>query len=242
MAAAPLPHRALVVEDDPAIRELLRLHLGLAGYEVEETGDGRHALERARAQPYDLLVLDVMLPGLDGVSLCRAVRADGPNVDTPTLMLTARDTESDKVVGLESGADDYLTKPFGVRELVARIGAIARRHQRARESQRPDRSRVSFADRQITLDLERREVVVRGEPVELTRQEFDLLYQLASRPGVVFSRAALLQQVWSDDTYVTDRTVDTVISRLRRKIEQDPHDPELILTAWGVGYKFAAPE
>jgi len=236
---AGLPsQRVLLVEDDPAIRELLRFHLGLAGYEVEEVGDGRLALLRARTERFDLLVLDVMLPGLDGVSLCPAVRAEGPNVATPTLMLTARDGESDKVLGLESGADDYVTKPFGVRELLARVGAVTRRHRRTADPPRSHNAHASIAARDVTLDGERREVVVRGERIELTKQEFDLLYQLASRPGIVFSRSALLQSVWADDTYVTDRTVDTVISRLRRKIEQDPHDPELILTAWGVGYKF----
>jgi DNA-binding response OmpR family regulator len=210
----------LVVEDERPIRELLRLHLDLAGFEIDETGDGRDALDRTRASAFDLLILDVMLPGLDGVSLCRAVRADGPNRETPILMLTARDGESDKVVGLESGADDYLTKPFGVRELVARIGAIMRRSVRgAGPATAPAAGEAGAArtrrvgSKQITLDPERREAIVRGQPVELTKQEFDLLYRLAARPGIVFSRAALLQNVWSDDTYVTERTVDTVISR-----------------------------
>jgi DNA-binding response OmpR family regulator len=231
------PIRALVVEDDAAIRELLRLHLSLNGYGVEEAGDGKAGLQRARDAPFDLIVLDVMLPGLDGVSICRALRVQGPNTDTPVLMLTARDGESDKVIGLESGADDYLTKPFGVRELVARVAAITRRHRRAKAREIPE-TRPS-PGRLVAIDAERREVRVRGEIVELTKQEFDLLHQLAVRPGIVYSRAALLQNVWPDDTFVTDRTVDTVISRLRRKIERDPHDPELILTAWGVGYKFA---
>ncbi len=232
--------RALVVEDDGAIREILALHLGLAGFEIEDVADGRMALDRIRQQRFDLLLLDVMLPGLDGVSLCRAARREGPNVDTPILMLTARDSESDTVVGLESGADDYLTKPFGVRELQARVGALMRRHQRtnAGGGNAPKLTRRAGAG-QISIDAERREVTVRGERVELTKQEFDVLYQLAARPGVVFPRAALLQKVWSDDTYVTERTVDTIVSRVRKKIEQDPHDPELILTAWGVGYKFA---
>jgi DNA-binding response OmpR family regulator len=232
--------QALVVEDDAAIREILALHLGLAGFEIEGIGDGRQALDRVRHQRFDLLLLDVMLPGLDGVSLCRAARKDGPNVDTPILMLTARDSESDTVVGLESGADDYLTKPFGIRELQARISALMRRHQRA-SAVHGSATRLTRGTGagQISIDVERREVMVRGEPVELTKQEFDVLYQLASRPGVVFPRAALLQKVWSDDTYVTERTVDTIVSRVRKKIEQDPHDPELILTAWGVGYKFA---
>jgi DNA-binding response OmpR family regulator len=233
--------QALVVEDDAAIREILALHLGLAGFEIEGIGDGRQALDRVRQQRFDLLLLDVMLPGLDGVSLCRAARKDGPNVDTPILMLTARDSESDTVVGLESGADDYLTKPFGIRELQARISALMRRHQRAAGPVHGSATRLTRGTGagQISIDVERREVMVRGQPVELTKQEFDVLYQLASRPGVVFPRAALLQKVWSDDTYVTERTVDTIVSRVRKKIEQDPHDPELILTAWGVGYKFA---
>jgi DNA-binding response OmpR family regulator len=228
--------RALVVEDELPVRELLRLHLELAGFDVEESADGRDALRRVRESAFNLVILDVMLPGLDGVSLCRAIRAGGPNASAPILMLTARDTESDKVLGLESGADDYLTKPFGIRELLARVGAITRRHARNVEGSTPARQRTSAAH--VQLDPERREAVVRGTTVELTRQEFDLLYQLVRRPGIVYSRAALLQNVWSDDTYVTERTVDTVISRLRRKIERDPQDPELILTAWGVGYKF----
>jgi DNA-binding response OmpR family regulator len=234
--AAPSSRRALVVEDDAAIREILRLHLELAGFALEEAADGRLALDRIRSAPFDLVLLDVMLPGLDGVSLCRALRASGPNVETPVLMLTARDGEADKVLGLESGADDYLTKPFGIRELTARVGALMRRHVR-----RPAREQVAEAleTGELRLNRERREAAVRGERIELTKQEFDLLYLLAARPGVVFTRAALLQQVWSDDTFVTDRTVDTVISRLRRKIERDPHDPEMLLTAWGVGYKFA---
>jgi DNA-binding response OmpR family regulator len=235
------PLRALVVEDDAPIREILGLHLGLAGFAIEGVGDGRQALDRIRQERFDLLLLDVMLPGLDGVSLCRAARKEGPNVDTPILMLTARDSESDTVVGLDSGADDYLTKPFGIRELQARISALMRRHQRSAGAVHGGATRLTRGTgaAQVSIDVERREVMVRGEPVELTKQEFDVLYQLASRPGVVFPRAALLQKAWSDDTYVTERTVDTIVSRVRKKIEQDPHDPELILTAWGVGYKFA---
>ena len=234
----PAPrHRALIVEDEVAIRELLRLHLDLGGFALDETGDGRQALEMARTTHFDLILRDVMLPGLDGISVCRALRAGGPNTDNPILMLTAREGESDKVLGLESGADDYLTKPFGVRELMARVGALMRRHGRA--AGQAQASAAPLRSRDLSLDRERREATVRGDRVELTKQEFDLLYLLAARPGVVFTRAALLQQVWSEDTYVTDRTVDTVISRLRRKIERDPQDPEMLLTAWGVGYKFA---
>jgi DNA-binding response OmpR family regulator len=233
--------RVLIVEDERPIRELLRLHLGLAGFAIDETGDGHDALTRARAERFDLLILDVMLPGLDGVSLCRALRVSGPNTDTPILMVTARDGESDKVLGLESGADDYVTKPFGVREIVARVGAIMRRSARGAD-RAPAADARYVGSRDVSLDRDKRQATVRGHAVELTKQEFDLLSQLAARPGIVFSRAALLQNVWSDDTYVTERTVDTVISRLRRKIERDPQDPELILTAWGVGYKFVDAE
>ena len=236
MAEPARGRTVLVVEDDAAIRELLHLHLDLAGFAIEEAEDGRKALDRARSTPFDLVLLDVMLPGLDGVSVCRAIRNAGPNVDTPILMLTAREGESDKVLGLESGADDYLTKPFGVRELMARIAALMRRLHRRPAETVP--SAVVHAG-ELSLDRQRREATVRGQLVELTKQEFDLLYMLASRPGAVFTRAALLEEVWSDDTYVTDRTVDTVISRLRRKIERDSQDPEMLLTAWGVGYKFA---
>jgi two-component system, OmpR family, alkaline phosphatase synthesis response regulator PhoP len=142
------------------------------------------------------------------------------------------------VLGLESGADDYVSKPFGVREMVARVGAILRRNERvdAPAAERPSARHVR--SREVALDPERRETLIRGRRVELTRQEFDLLYPLAARPGIVFSRSALLTKVWADDTFVTERTVDTVISRLRRKVEHDAQNPELILTAWGVGYKF----
>jgi two-component system, OmpR family, alkaline phosphatase synthesis response regulator PhoP len=239
MPTAVTRRRVLVVEDDPAIRELLRLHLSIAGFEIDEIGDGRVALDRARSTAFDLLVLDVMLPNLDGITVCRAVRTEGANRDTSILMLTARDTESDKVLGLESGADDYLTKPFGIRELMARVGALMRRNKRVEEpgDAAPPPSHA-VTSRDITMDADRRQALVRGVPVELTKQEFDLLYLLAARPGIVFSRAALLARVWSGDTYVTERTVDTVVSRLRRKVERDAQDPELILTAWGVGYKF----
>jgi DNA-binding response OmpR family regulator len=177
-----------------------------------------------------------MLPGLDGVSVCRAIRAVGANVGTPILMLTAREGEADKVLGLESGADDYLTKPFGVRELMARVGALMRRHARAAAPSAAS-GPLRFGD--LALDNERRAATVRGEAVELTKQEFALLF-LSRRVQVSSLRG---RRRWSAcgaaDTYVTERTVDTVISRLRRKIERDPQDPEMLLTAWGVGYKFA---
>jgi len=229
--------RALIVEDESSIREIVRLHLSLAGFETEEVADGHTALNRLRADRFDLVVLDVMLPGVDGVTLCRALRAGRPNQRAGVLMLTARDAEVDKVLGLESGADDYLTKPFGVREFMARVTAVLRRASGgSSEPERTSTAIVTSAD--VTLDPDRRQTRVRGGLVELTKQEFDILYVLASRRGIVFSRAALIAKVWGGDTYVTERTVDSVVSRLRRKIERDPNDPEMLLTAWGVGYKF----
>ena len=237
MTAGPTRRRALVVEDEASIRELLRFHLDLAGFAVDEVADGRAALDHSRRTAFDLILLDVMLPGLDGIGVCRAIRAESTNAATPILMITARDGEADTVLGLESGADDYLAKPFGVRELMARITAVTRRHDRRGAAGAAGGGVVSAGG--LTLDPERRRLTVRGAEIELTRQEFDLLLLLAARPGIVYSRAALLQQVWHEDTFVTERTVDAVISRLRRKVERDPADPELLLTAWGIGYKFA---
>ena len=230
--------RALIVEDESSIREIVRLHLSLAAFETEEVSDGHAALDRLRTTRFDLVVLDVMLPGVDGVTVCRALRSGGPNQRAAVLMLTARDTEPEKVLGLESGADDYLTKPFGVREFMARVTAVLRRTS-AGSSEPAPASEGIVTSGDVTLDPDRRQVRVRGERVELTKQEFDILYLLASRRGIVFSRAGLIAKVWGGDTYVTERTVDSVVSRLRRKIERDPNDPEMILTAWGVGYKFA---
>jgi two-component system OmpR family response regulator/two-component system alkaline phosphatase synthesis response regulator PhoP len=245
MTAAP---RVLVVEDEPNIRELVCLHLGLEGYACESLGDGRSALKRTEAERFDLLVLDVMIPGIDGLSLCRAVRNGRTNHDVPILMLTARREESDKVVGLESGADDYLTKPFGVRELVARARALLRRpRQTAAEVRRPPDAAYDangegaqpIRIHGIEIDPARRRVRIDGREVELTDQEFRLLHLLATHAGIVFSREALLTKIWRGDTYVTVRSVDTLVKRLRRRIESDPAEPTYLLTVWGVGYKFA---
>jgi DNA-binding response OmpR family regulator len=238
MTTAP---RVLVVEDEANIRDLVCLHLGHEGYRCEGVGDGRAALERTESEPFDLLVLDVMLPGLDGVSLCRAVRNGRLNRDVPILMLTARREETDKVIGLESGADDYLTKPFGVRELVARARALLRRMRPAREGGSADEGTSGELVRvhDMEIDVARRRVVVAGQDVELTDQEFRLLHLLATHVGIVFSREALLSKIWRGDTYVTVRSVDTLVKRLRRRIEADPAHPRFLLTVWGVGYKFA---
>ena len=233
--------RVLVVEDDAHIRDLIVLHLGLEGLETEAIGDGTKALTRASEEAFDLVVLDLMLPGTDGISICRAIRRGGPNQDVPILMLTARREESDKVLGLESGADDYLAKPFGIRELVARVRALLRRPRRSQlqADAGAARSDQPIEIHGLEIDPARRRVVVRGEPVELTAQEFRLLLVLATHPGIVFSREALLSRVWPDHTYVTERSVDSLIKRLRRRIEKNPAEPDVILTVWGSGYKCA---
>ena len=237
MTALTAP-RVLVVEDEPKIRELVCLHLGLEGYTCDGLGDGREALNRAETDRYDLLVLDVMIPGVDGLALCRAVRNGRTNHDVPILMLTARREESDKVVGLESGADDYLTKPFGVRELVARARALLRRPRQAPIDQVADDGQAVTVHG-VAIDPARRRVRVDGRDVELTDQEFRLLHLLATHAGIVFSREALLAKIWRGDTFVTVRSVDTLVKRLRRRIEPDAAHPRYLLTVWGVGYKFA---
>ena len=238
--AAPRP-TVLVVEDEQNIRELVCLHLGLENYECVQAGDGETALTLARSRHFDLVILDVMLPGLDGVTVCRAIRRDSENPDVPVLMLTARREESDKVVGLESGADDYLTKPFGVRELVARVRALLRRGPRplvtSQTGKEPSSKPIAY--KHIDMDPARRRVRVDDADVELTSNEFHMLYVLLANPGIVFTREALLSRVWKDQTFVTVRSVDTLIKRLRKKIERNPADPQVILTVWGAGYKAA---
>jgi DNA-binding response OmpR family regulator len=224
--------RILVVEDDPDISSLVELHLGDAGYQTELAADGRHGLELAIGRPFDLVVLDIMLPGLDGLEICRRLRAERPEL--AILMLTARSTELDRVLGLEIGADDYLTKPFSVRELIARVKAIFRRME-AFDAQ-PLPSRLALGP--VEIDADARRVAVGGEPVELTAREFDLLSFFARHPGRVFTRGQLLDQVWGYTHSGYEHTVNTHINRLRRKLETDPSDPRLILTVWGVGYRF----
>jgi DNA-binding response OmpR family regulator len=229
--------KVLVVEDEKHIRELVCLHLGLEGYECVPVADGQEAMKLASDKSFDLIVLDLMLPGLDGVTICRAIRRHGPNRDAPILMLTARREEADKVMGLDSGADDYLTKPFGVRELIARAAALTRRARAPMATAPSDGRPLNTHD--VELDPARRAVRVRGESIEVTRQEFNLLYLLASNPGIVFTRERLLSKVWQEQSFVTGRSVDTLVKRLRKKIETDPAEPKLIITVWGDGYKFA---
>jgi DNA-binding response OmpR family regulator len=230
--------RALVVEDEQHIRDLVCLHLQVEGFACTAAATGTEALELAARQPFDLIVLDLMLPGVDGLSICRAVRRDTVNRDAPILMLTARRDEADKVLGLDSGADDYLTKPFGIRELLARVRAVMRRRA-APVAPEIDRSQKPLVFRHIEMDPARRRVRIHGRDVELTNQEFNLLYVLLSQPGIVMSREALLRRAWPDETFVTVRSVDTLVKRLRRKVEDEPARPSIILTVWGAGYKAA---
>jgi DNA-binding response OmpR family regulator len=227
--------RALVVEDEPHIRELVVLHLKLEGLAVLTAAAGDEALRLAGAEAFDLIVLDLMLPHVDGLTVCRAIRRGQINADVPILMLTARREESDKVLGLDSGADDYLTKPFGVRELMARVRAMLRR-PRASTAAMPKIEVVVAGP--LRLDPARRLAQLDGRALELTPHEFDVLYLLAAQPGIVFTRDMLLNRVWSADVHVTERSVDTVVKRLRQKIERDTATPEFILTVWGTGYKF----
>ena len=233
MEAAPTHPQVLVVEDEANIRELVALHLRLEHAEPVEAADGNAALDLARQRRFDLVILDLMLPGLDGMTVCRAIRRESANLDTPILMLTARREESDKVLGLDSGADDYLTKPFGVRELMARVRALLRRG--VQRSEAAQQGPILY--RHINVDPARRRVRLGSRDVELTGNEFQLLTVLLGSPGIVFSREALLARVWKDQTHVTVRSVDTLVKRLRKKIESDPAEPEIILTVWGTGYK-----
>lgn len=236
--------RALIVEDEQHIRDLITLHLGLEGFTCTSSADGRDALATLSEQRFDIVVLDLMIPSIDGLAVCRAARRGGPNADTPILMLTARREESDKVLGLESGADDYLTKPFGVREFIARVRALLRR---AGPRTGPDGAAAHagpaghdvYHVKDIEIDLARHRVRVAAVEVDLTAQEFNLLRTLAARPGIVFTRDALLTNVWKGDTYVTERSVDALVKRLRKKIEPDAAEPRYVLTVWGSGYKFA---
>jgi DNA-binding response OmpR family regulator len=228
--------RAFVVEDDPHIRELVVLHLELEGLTVVAAADGDEALRRLADEAFDVVVLDLMLPKVDGLTVCRAIRRNATNHAVPILMLTARRDEADKVLGLDSGADDYLTKPFGVAELAARVRALLRRAQSAAG---PDAGAAMITAGPLRVDPARRRAEIRGQAIDLTPHEFDVLSLLAANPGVVFSRRRLVDEAWPHDVHVTERSVDTVIKRLRQKIEVHPGEPDLILTAWGTGYRFA---
>jgi len=222
----------LLVDDEHSVQKLLTYPLRKEGYDVVSAPDGREALNRLREDDFDLVVLDVMLPKVDGFDVCRQIRA-GSTV--PIIMLTAKAEEIDKVLGLELGADDYITKPFSVREFRSRVRAVLRRGERSRGEESLEEP---IEEGDLRVDFEKRHVEVRGESVRLTYVEFEILAALARSPGRVFSRTMLLERVWGDSAYRDPRTVDVHIRHLREKLERDPRHPELIFTVRGVGYRF----
>ena len=227
-----MTERILVVDDEAAIRETVGYALRGEGYEVSDAADGEEALEAARSNGFDVLILDLMLPKLSGVEVCRRLRAES---DVPILLLTAKDAEVDRVLGLEAGADDYVTKPFSMAELVSRVRAILRRRQLDRTA-----GALVYRVGGLTLDLVRYGADVEGRAVNLTRSEFKLLALLAAEPERVFSRREIMQHLW-ESSYVGDqRACDIHVSNIRRKIERDPARPERLLTVRGVGYRLVA--
>ena len=234
MKVGAMPRNVLVIEDDNDIAQLVRMQLAGLACETVVVNDGRAGLAEALARPYDLVVLDLMLPGIDGLEICKRLRAERRY--TPILMLTARSSELDRVLGLELGADDYLAKPFSVLEFAARVKAIFRLVDMLASADSGEHTLIKSKD--LKIDVEKREVTVRGAFVELTAKEFQLLLHFARSPGRVYTRAQLLDQIWGYSHSGYEHTVNSHINRLRAKIEIDPNSPEYIQTVWGVGYKF----
>ena len=230
--------RILVADDEPSVRDAVGYALEQEGFEVTLAVDGDDAEEKAAEDGprYDLLILDIMMPGRSGLDVCREVRARSP---VPIILLTAKDAEVDKVVGLEVGADDYVTKPFSVRELLGRVRALLRRRELDRDSAGGEGQLIEAGP--VRIDLARHLVSVRGEPVNLTRSEFQVLRLLADSPGRVFSRLQIMEELWQSEFEGDVRACDVHISNLRQKIERDPQDPELVLTVRGIGYRLAEP-
>ncbi len=228
--------RILVADDEPSVRDAVGYALSQEGFEVTVAIDGDDADGKlGGTEPgYDLLILDIMMPGRSGLDICRDVRARSP---VPIILLTAKDAEVDKVVGLEVGADDYVTKPFSVRELIGRVRAQLRRRDLDRTSTVTEAKRIDAGP--VRIDLARHLVSIRGEPVNLTRSEFQVLRLLAERPGQVFSRLEIMEELWQSEFSGDVRACDVHISNLRQKVERDPQEPELVLTVRGVGYKLA---
>lgn len=223
----------LVIEDDKSIADLIEIHLKDLNCNVSKSADGLDGLNNALKNSYDLIVLDLMLPTLDGLEVCKEVRKK--EIYTPILMLTSKSEEFDKVLGLEIGADDYLTKPFGIREFIARVKAIFRRIQ-AIQKETGEESDIIMGD--LVIGVSKRRVSLYGERIELTPKEFDLLHLLASHPGKTYSREQLLNLLWGYQYNGYEHTVNSHINRLRSKIEEDLSNPKYILTSWGVGYRF----
>ena len=223
----------LVVEDDKAISDLLEIHLVDLNCTVTKAYDGEKGLELSLSNPYDLIVLDIMLPKLDGLEICKEIRKK--EAYTPIMMLTSKSEEFDKVIGLEFGADDYLTKPFAIREFIARVKAIFRRVNAIQKETNDEKDIVLGG---IVIEVSKRRVILNGERIELTPKEFDLLHLLASHPGKTYTREQLLSTLWGYQYNGYEHTVNSHINRLRTKIEEDLSNPKYILTAWGVGYRF----
>jgi two-component system, OmpR family, alkaline phosphatase synthesis response regulator PhoP len=231
--------KILIIEDDPDIADLLELHLKDLELNLDRAEDGELGLTKALDNDYELVILDVMLPKLNGLDVCKKIREDKKSL--PILMLTAKSDEFDKVLGLELGADDYLSKPFSIRELMARIKAIIRRVNAVIEDQvSSDITEISFG--WLNINMEKRRVLLDGENIELTAKEFDLLALFAANPGKAYTRENLLNIVWGYQFTGYEHTVNSHINRLRSKIEKDPAQPKFIKTVWGVGYKFAEHE
>jgi two-component system alkaline phosphatase synthesis response regulator PhoP len=226
--------KILIIEDDGDIRELVRVNLQGEGFQVLEAQDGELGLALARRERVALVILDLMLPGVGGLEVCRRIRAGERGARVPVLMLTARSSEADKVVGLEIGADDYVTKPFSPRELVARVKALLRRAY----EETADAPHERYERGGLSIDFDTYEVHRDGERIELSLREFELLRFFVTHPNRVFERGQLLELVWGPDTYVEPRTVDVHVRRLRRRVERDDANPEFIITVRGVGYMF----
>ena len=225
--------KVLIVEDETDLVKLLKYNLEKESFKVSYATDGALALAEARRDPPDVVILDLMLPGLDGLEVCRQLRRNDQFLRTPILILSARSEEADRIVGLELGADDYVTKPFSTREVIARVRALLRRNEPAA----PQRSKVNRGD--IVIDPTAHSVQVGGKAVELSALEFKLLHYMALHPGMVFSRDQLLDGVWGNDRSVTPRSVDVYVRRIREKIEMKPQQPSYVQTVHGVGYRFA---
>ena len=226
----------LIVEDDPEIVHLLEIHLKDLKCNVTSTSQGDDGLRKAIEMVPDLIILDIMLPGMDGLQVCKKIRAN--NIQSPVMMLTARSEEIDKVLGLEIGADDYLTKPFSVREFIARVKAIFRRQKMSitEDNTTGDQKIMKFGN--LSIDVEMRKVIINNEKIDLSPKEFELLVLLSSNPGKSYDRTKLLNLIWGYDFQGYEHTVNSHINRLRSKIEPDMSNPKFILTTWGVGYKF----
>jgi DNA-binding response OmpR family regulator len=228
--------KVLIVEDDPDIVDLLKIHLNDMGCSITTAHEGNQGLDLVLSEEYDLVILDLMLPGKDGMEICRQMRMH--QINTPVMILTAKSEEIDKVLGLEMGADDYLTKPFSVREFIARVKAIFRRTEMHQQQQNSSASVKYLEYGELCIDLDKRKVTLRDRRVELSPKEFELLTLLASNPGKSYDRARLLNLVWGYDFDGFEHTVNSHINRLRSKIEADLSNPKYILTTWGVGYRF----